>query len=71
MESNLVFADVDPDRMSGREITERAAAEGVKFGGKGNRIRLVPHYGITSDDIDYAVAAIERVTATARVPAAV
>ena len=50
---------------------ERAAAEGVKFGGKGDRIRLVPHYGITTDDIDYAVAAIERVTADARVPVVV
>ncbi len=71
VESNLVFADVDPERTSGREIMERAAAEGVKFGGKGDRIRLVPHYGITADDIDYAVAAIERVMADARVPAAV
>ena len=71
VESNLVFADVDADLASGREITERAAAEGVKFGGKGDRIRLVPHYGITDDDIDYAVAAIERVTADARVPVVV
>ena len=71
VESNLVFADVDPDVMSGREIMERAAAEGVKFGGKGDRIRLVPHYGITADDIDYALAAIERVMADARVSAVV
>ncbi|MAG36793.1 MAG: low specificity L-threonine aldolase [Dehalococcoidia bacterium] len=71
VESNLVFVDVDPAWMSGREIMERSATEGVKFGGKGDRIRLVLHYGITSDDVDYALAAIERVMADVRVPAAV
>ena len=28
VESNLVFADVDPDRMSGREIMERGGSRG-------------------------------------------
>lgn len=71
VESNLVFADVDPAIATGSELMGRAAADGVKFGGRGNRIRFVPHYGINADDIDHTLSTIKRIMAEVRVSAAV
>ena len=62
MPTNLVFADLDPALFSGDEFSARLAAEGVLVGG-GQRPRFVTHYGITADDVDFALAAIGRVTA--------
>lgn len=69
MPTNLIFADLDPAMFSGDEFSTRLAAEGVLVGG-GQRPRFVTHYGITADDIDFALAAIGRVTADARTVAA-
>ena len=65
MPTNLIFADLDPARFSGDEFSARLAAEGVLVGAS-QRPRFVTHYGITADDIDFALAAIGRVTAGAR-----
>ena len=69
VQTNLVFVDLDPAMFSGDEFSTRLAAEGVLVGG-GQRPRFVTHYGITADDIDFALAAIGRVTADARTAAA-
>ena len=63
--TNLVFADLDPARFSGDEFSARLAAEGVLVGAS-QRPRFVTHYGITAADVDFALAAIGRVTAGAR-----
>jgi threonine aldolase len=61
VESNMVFfgaADGDNAR-----LVESAAAEGVLLSGSDDgRIRAVTHYGISSENIDAALAIISRVT---------
>ena len=55
--TNLVFFDLDhPDRAGlARRLNER----GIKGGSPARRWRYVTHYGITSDDIDYALDVID------------
>lgn len=65
MPTNLIFADLDPALFSGDEFSTRLAAEGVLVGAS-QRPRFVTHYGITADDVDFALAAIGRVTAGAQ-----
>lgn len=72
VETNLVFADVEPAYLSGQEFLAGLADQGVKASGPGGqRVRLVLHAGITADDIDFALAAVGRVMAAARQPVAV
>jgi threonine aldolase len=64
VESNILFfavqgADGQPGDNSG--LVVRVAAEGILFsGGDDGRIRAVTHYGITAEEIDAALAAVER-----------
>ena len=55
--TNLVFFEItqgDPGKLS-RKLNER----GIKGGSPQRRWRFVPHYGITSDDIDHALDIID------------
>lgn len=69
MPTNLVFVDLDPTMISGDAFSRSLEIEGVLVGG-GQRPRLVTHYGITQDEIDFAIAAIRRVTEEAQSSAA-
>lgn len=60
MPTNLVFVDLDPTMISGDVFSGCLETEGVLVGG-GQRPRLVTHYGIRHDEIDFAIAAIRRV----------
>ena len=55
--TNLVFFDITASNKVelGRKLNER----GIKNLILGPRSRLVTHYGITSDDIDYALDVVE------------
>ena len=57
--TNIVFIKVTPG--SGIELARRLADRGVKVSPQDSVWRLVTHYGITSDDIDYALDVIESV----------
>ena len=55
--TNLVFFEVEAGNRV--EITRKLNERGIKGGGPQKRWRYVPHYGITADDIDYALDVIE------------
>jgi len=59
IETNLVYFDVPDDR--GAEIVARLVDEGVNMIGSGSVLRMVPHYGVDGDDIDFALSAMKRV----------
>lgn len=60
--TNMVFFDLTDDKIPTREFVERLAQEGVKVLDLGPRtIRLVAHYGIEAQDIEYALLSLERV----------
>ena len=55
--TNLVFFDI-VDGSPG-ELARRLADKGIKGGSPQRRWRFATHYGITSDDVDYALDAVE------------
>ena len=57
--TNLVFCKVKSKKMG--ELQQRIEQRGVRFLALAGGWRLVPHYGITSDDIDYSLDVIESV----------
>jgi len=58
--TNLVFFKVPEGRS--KEFATKLGAQGVKVGEReDSRWRLVTHYGITSDDIDYSLEVIKTV----------
>jgi threonine aldolase len=63
VETNILFFGVQqPDGTSGANeaLVSRVAEQGILFsGGDDGRIRAITHYGITAEDIDAALAAIE------------
>ncbi|MBM3933091.1 MAG: aminotransferase class I/II-fold pyridoxal phosphate-dependent enzyme [SAR202 cluster bacterium] len=60
VQTNLVFCKIAG--APGNELSQRFAERGVKFYHMGQqRFRLVTYYGITSEDIDYALEGIEAV----------
>ena len=57
--TNLVFVKVTAG--SGTELARRLDERGIRVGDRGNSVwRIVTHYGVTSDDIDYALDVIEQ-----------
>ena len=55
--TNLVYFDVTANDPA--ELARRLEERGVKGGTAQRRWRFVPHYGISADDIDYALDAID------------
>ncbi len=64
--TNIVFLELADGRISPARLQERAAAKGVRFSiGYGGLMRLVTHYGLTMEDIDWAVEVFREVMADA------
>lgn len=59
-ESNMVFCD-PPVGMTAAEFAAALAGAGVRCGPLGRRVRMVTHLGVTTVDVDAALAAIARV----------
>ena len=55
--TDLVFFDVELGNRA--EIARKLNEQGIKGGGPQKHWRFVTHYGITSDDIDYALDIVE------------
>lgn len=55
--TNLIFFEVMPEKRV--EIAYKLNERGIKGGSPQRRWRYVTHYGITSDDIDYALDVVE------------
>jgi threonine aldolase len=60
IETNIVFADVSGTGRGAPEWRERLAAEGVLVTMIGDRIRMLTHVDVSTDDIDAALAAWRR-----------
>ncbi|MBE9533380.1 MAG: low-specificity L-threonine aldolase [Proteobacteria bacterium] len=64
--TNILFFDLVDKRLTTSQLLERAATKGVLFLYVGNRrFRMVTHYGLTMEDIDWALKALQEVMATA------
>ena len=68
VQTNIVIFEVRDKRYTWKTFLDALQAEGVRMGELGHgRIRAVTHYGISSEDIDRAIAAVERVLAPTRI----
>lgn len=68
VETNIFFFDLVTERLTPRQFTTAMKERGVLITspyGAGRRMRLVTHYGVTSADIDRALAAFQAVLAEA------
>ncbi len=64
VETNIVFAEVPSELMDAGEFVRALAAEGVRVNPpRGMRIRLITHHDISSDDVEFAGAAVRKVLA--------
>jgi threonine aldolase len=62
IKSNIVYFGIDVNKMAAEDLVNRLSTEGVRILPTGPaRLRAVTHYHITSDDIDYALAAFSKV----------
>jgi len=62
IKTDIVYFEVKRDDMTVEELVKKMEAHGVRMLPVGpGRIRAVTHYHITSDDIDYALAAFSKV----------
>jgi len=61
VETNIVMVDVDTERVDPRAFVAGMRERGVKVGSPyGGRMRVVTHYQVTAEDVDYAVKAAEQ-----------
>jgi len=62
IKTDIVYFEVEKDNMTVAELVKRLEYRGIRMLPVGpGRIRAVTHYHITSDDIDYALAAFSKV----------
>lgn len=60
--TNIVFFDVVDERLTAAQLVKRAAAKGVRFLPlNGRRLRMVTHYGLTMEDIEWTVLVLREV----------
>ncbi|MFH1242320.1 MAG: low-specificity L-threonine aldolase [Pseudomonadota bacterium] len=64
IKTNIVFFQLADERITANQLRERAASKGVRFlVGHGGLIRMVTHYGLTMEDMDWAVEVFQEVMA--------
>ena len=64
IQTNIVFFEINRTDLTPAALADRLKAEGVRVGPKPpNQIRAVTNYHVTSEDIDYALAAFRKVLA--------
>ena len=57
--TNLVFFDIEKSDKGA--LAKQLENLGIRGGSSGSRWRFVTHYGITSDDIDYALESVDKI----------
>ena len=57
--TNLVFFDIEKSDKGA--LAKQLENLGIRGGSSGSRWRFVTHYGITSDDIDYALESVNKI----------
>ncbi len=62
VQTNIVYFEVATDRLKAEKLVTELGKRGIKLLCVGSsRLRMVTHYGISSDDIDLALAALTEV----------
>jgi threonine aldolase len=62
VQTNIVIFELAPGALSPLDLVKALAARGVRLGAiGGRRLRAVTHYGITEEDIDRALFAVQEV----------
>jgi threonine aldolase len=65
-QTNIVYFELDCDRLTAEELVTKLGKKGIRLLCTGpSRLRMVTHYGIESEDIDVALAALGEVMKTA------
>jgi threonine aldolase len=63
--TNMVFFHVVDERLTIAQFVERAAAKGVRFlPVQGRQLRMVTHYGLNMEDIDWTVQVLKEMMET-------
>jgi threonine aldolase len=62
VQTNILF--MSPDGIDGEELMRELKQRGVLTSGSAQRIRMVTHYGVEREDIDYALACVREVAAS-------
>ncbi|MFB0524600.1 MAG: low-specificity L-threonine aldolase [Phycisphaerae bacterium] len=64
VQTNIIYFEVATDRLTAGNLVTELSKRGIKILRVGpSRLRMVTHYGISSEDIDLALAALAEVTA--------
>ncbi len=64
IKTNIVFFEIADERITSNQLVERAASKGVRLlVGHGGLIRMVTHYGLTMEDMDWAVGVFREIMA--------
>jgi threonine aldolase len=61
VETNIVFIHLE--RMRAPEFIDECGKRGLKIDGGEHRIRMVTHFGIESEDVQYALKVVSEVVA--------
>lgn len=65
IQTNIIYFDVVTDRLKAEKLVTELRKRGIKLLCVGpSRLRMVTHYGISSDDIDLALAALAEIMAS-------
>ena len=59
IQTNIIRFKVPPH--TGNQIASRLKEEGVYINGGDSDLRIVTHYGVTNDDYEFAISALDRV----------
>jgi threonine aldolase len=61
VETNIIMVNLDVERVDPKRFVAGMAERGVKVGSPyGGRLRIVTHYQVSADDVDYTVRAAEQ-----------
>ena len=62
VQTNMVFLEVPPEMMEARKFVQDLGELGVRVNPPaGRRVRMVTHYGITREDVEYTIRAVRNV----------
>jgi threonine aldolase len=62
VQSNMVFFEVPSEMIDAKELVQDLDKLGVRVNPpKGRRVRMVTHYGVTREDIDYTLQSVRQV----------
>src|SRR5450756_1077959 len=62
VESNMIVFEIDQEKMARAQFVKALDDRGVKVSTAGKtRLRMITHYGITREDVEYAARVVKEV----------